>query len=723
MPNPSPMPPTSAGVDETSNPTQAEPAAQSTGGADPMVGRTVGEYRIDRVLGKGGMGAVYEAVDCRTGSTVALKLLPDALSRDPIALKRFRAEAVAAGRLRHPNCVAVLDVAEAGPDTGAGLIAMELIRGGNARDFLDRRGPFNWPEATRVIADVCRGLAAAHAAGIVHRDIKPANILRSTEGVVKLADFGLAKDFEGGHDSQTGSLTGSGTVVGTPHYMSPEQCNSMPPDPRSDLYSLGATYYSLLTGRPPYAYAGNTMQIMFAHCRHPVPDPRDAVPDVPVRIAAIVGRALAKDPEQRYQSAVEMLDDLEALLAAPASVRGMAAAAPPSEWDTFVNAADTLRSSTRHRAAVVDPQGSRRFLLIGSIVTVVALAFIFYMGQSPDPVAPRSTPRPSEPEPTKVPVKAPPQPPREIAGIEPQPVAEHKAHTAMITFIAFAPDGKTFASVAEDGTGSLRRTKDAEELFRLADEGAGKQRIAAFLRDGSALLTGADDGMIRVWETGNGRLTHSWKINGSVRGLVPLPDGKTVAAVDEDGVVSFLGLPEGKPVGEPWRVGAGVRSLGASPDGLTLAAGGGDGVIRICLLPDRKTAFELRGHEKPVTSVVFAPDDATRLISGGEDHKVMFWNLAGRTQVKVLTEHTNCVNALAIAFQGRVLASASCDQSHRLWRLPEGRTLTELPFPNGAKVVAVAISPDNEWMAGGDLDGVLRLWRLKPVFADAGPRE
>ena len=266
------------------------------------VGRRLGKYDLVGLLGAGGMGVVYEAQDTVLNRRVALKLLPPALAEsDRQALRRFLREAQAAARLNHPNVVAIYDVV---PDGEVNYLVMELARRGSAQDYLRRRGRLPWPKATRIVADLCRGLAAAHEQGLVHRDVKPANVMRSADRVVKLADFGLAKPVGG-----EASLTGSG-IVGTPDYMSPEQCRGEPLDARTDLYALGATYYALLVGRPPYP-RGVPVQTMFAHCSSPVPDPRAAVPEVPPAVVAVIQKAMAKRPGERYQSAAEMLADLK----------------------------------------------------------------------------------------------------------------------------------------------------------------------------------------------------------------------------------------------------------------------------------------------------------------------------------------------------------------------------------------------------------------------------
>jgi Leucine-rich repeat (LRR) protein len=308
----------------------------SSGGAAPVdrrIGSLLGNFQIVGILGEGGMGVVYEAVDRFIERRVALKVLPDGLAKDPKALKRFLAEAKSAGKLNHPNAVAIHQVGE---QAGTYFIVMELVRGGSARDFINGRGPFNWPEATRITADVCRALYAAHQVGLVHRDIKPSNIMRASDGTVKLADFGLAKQADGG-----GVLSAAGVAVGTPEYMSPEQCYGRPLDGRTDIYSLGATFFTLLTGRSPYGGRPGVVETMQAHCSDPIPDPRMFNPSVPDAVAEIVFRAMAKKPADRHQTIAEMLAELEAVLPAEGAPVG-----PGPEWSDFVAALPGRRSTT-----------------------------------------------------------------------------------------------------------------------------------------------------------------------------------------------------------------------------------------------------------------------------------------------------------------------------------------------------------------------------------------
>ena len=276
--------------------------------ANAWIGRSLGKYQITAVLGQGGMGIVFKAHDPLIDRDVAIKLLPEELAEDETALGRFLAEAKAVGRLNHQNVVSVYDV---GQDGKAYYLVMELMPGGSAAERLDRGQSCSVLDATRIAIDACKGLAAAHATGLIHRDVKPANLMRGTDGAFKITDFGLAKTTT----PRTREITQAGMVVGTPYFMSPEQCDAKPVDARSDIYSLGATYYSLLSGRSPYEDYDSVLQVMFGHCQGDIPDPRTADPSIPMACAAIVARAMAKSPADRYQTAGEMLADLEAVAA------------------------------------------------------------------------------------------------------------------------------------------------------------------------------------------------------------------------------------------------------------------------------------------------------------------------------------------------------------------------------------------------------------------------
>jgi urea transport system substrate-binding protein len=269
-------------------------------GVDPMIGGELAEFKIKRLLGKGGMGAVYEGVDTLLQRSAAVKVLPRSAAGDTRALVDLLREARAASLVRHPNLVAIYQVGEY---SGGIFIAMELVTGGSCLDWLKKKGPMSEAQATWLIAEAARGLAAAHRHKIVHRDIKPANLMLDGEGSVKVADFGLAMKVKG-----AATISG-GHVMGTPRFMSPEQAKGEPLDARSDVYSLGATYFCLLTGRAPFP-GPSLMDILYAHVEEPVPDPATFRPGLPAGCRRVIEKAMAKKREDRYQSGDEMAADL-----------------------------------------------------------------------------------------------------------------------------------------------------------------------------------------------------------------------------------------------------------------------------------------------------------------------------------------------------------------------------------------------------------------------------
>jgi urea transport system substrate-binding protein len=278
--------------------------ALNRGATKAWVGQSLGKYRITACLGQGGMGTVFRAHDSMIERDVAIKVLMGKLAADESAADRFLAEAKAAGKLNHPNVVAIHEICQ---DGHSYYLVLEFVEGGSLSDWLSR-GALSVLDATQAMIDSCKGLGAAHAAGLIHRDVKPANLMRAADGTIKVADFGLAKAADTGRQ-----FTHTGMIVGTPNFMSPEQCESRPLDHRSDIYSLGATYYSLLTGKDPYQNSDSIAQLMYQHCHGLVPDPRAINPNIPEACARIITRAMAKAPADRYQSTNDMMADLQAL--------------------------------------------------------------------------------------------------------------------------------------------------------------------------------------------------------------------------------------------------------------------------------------------------------------------------------------------------------------------------------------------------------------------------
>jgi serine/threonine protein kinase len=259
-------------------------------------GQTIAHYRLIEPLGAGGMGIVYKAEDIRLHRFVALKLLPDDVAGDPAALARFRREAQAASALNHPNICTIYDIGET--EDGRLFLAMPLYDGETVEQRI-KRGPLAIGDATEIAVQMLRGLAKAHARGIIHRDIKPANVFVTTDGVVKLLDFGIAKLADV-------SLTGPASrPLGTVAYMSPEQAHGTPVDHRTDLWSAGAVLYEMLSGRRPYPRG---VPGASAEARASAPAPLVGQrPDVTPALERIVMKALERYPADRFATAEELV--------------------------------------------------------------------------------------------------------------------------------------------------------------------------------------------------------------------------------------------------------------------------------------------------------------------------------------------------------------------------------------------------------------------------------
>ena len=265
-------------------------------------GFKLGPYRILNQIGAGGMGQVFLAEHATLRRQVALKVLPPRQALDPANVERFYREARAAAALDHPNIVHAYDVA---CDRGTHFLVLEYIDGETLDRALARRQRLPVGEAVGHAVQAAAGLQHAHDKGVAHRDVKPANLLVGRDGIVKILDLGLAQFFE---DSGTRLNRSSDVVMGTTDYASPEQLSGEEADLRSDIYSLGATLYHLLTGQPPFT--GSTAAKMVAHHLSAVPPAREACPDVPEGLSEIVGRMLAKDPGERFQTAAQVVQSL-----------------------------------------------------------------------------------------------------------------------------------------------------------------------------------------------------------------------------------------------------------------------------------------------------------------------------------------------------------------------------------------------------------------------------
>ena len=320
-------------------------------------------YRLGTRLAVGGMGTVFAATDEKLDRPVAIKVLADNLAHDESFVERFRREARAAAGLGHPNIASVYDYGE---ENGCHFIVMELVEGRDLAQVLRTEGPLSPERTVAIVSQICAALGHAHAAGIIHRDVKPANVIVDDNDRVKVTDFGIAR---AAGDSK---LTMTGSVLGTAHYISPEQANGAPLSQRSDLYSLGIVVYESLTGALPFT-GSSPMSVAMRHLNDGMPAPSELNPAVPEALDRVVEKATMKDPAARYVDAAEMGAALDASVGAP----GAATTAVLEQ--TTGRHAQTESSVWPIPGDRWDPTSlGRKVLLVFALLAAVALALLVW---------------------------------------------------------------------------------------------------------------------------------------------------------------------------------------------------------------------------------------------------------------------------------------------------------------------------------------------------------
>jgi hypothetical protein len=678
------------------------------------------------------MGVVYEAEDRELSRRVALKMLRVTTDADPAELaddeERFVREARLSARLpKHPNIVSVY---EAGILGGRRYIAMELIDGVQFQEWRALKST-SLRLKIAVLRDVALAVHHAHLHGVIHRDLKPANILVDELNVPHVTDFGLAKQIT---REQAVTLTGSGFLLGTPAYVSPEQAQGAKDvDRRTDVWSMGIMLYEILTGRLPFE-GMNALDIVIKTVRDPIALPsttrRTTLASTDKALERICMRALCKSPDERYQSAGDMAEDMTRWLQGRRVIASLPRQ-PRKNWKiAAAGAAVTLAvvfiglfrapssedpEAAAERAAQFIAQGRR--LLVQNRPTDALIAFGRALEEEPKNKAAAAGKKEAQEKliaSVKVQPKEPPPPP-------PSPVSlgtsgelpPLQGHQNGVHLVAFSPDGKSLVTGSFDNTvrlwdvagRSLRKVLVVAKVFPVS---------ATVSRTGGWIAAGFLDGELRVWDAnGEPQKTlggHSLQVTG----VAFTPDGAFLASASTDGSARLWDRASGTVKASKEGFPKGAMCLAMSQDGKMAAVGAADPLIKILDLPSWQERWTLdRVHELEVRCAAFSPDGA-RLASGGNEGHVVVIELGSGRRL-VLKGHTKGVIGIAFSPDGQWIASASYDGTLRRWDARSGALLGVIQAHTSC--MAVAFSPDGRLMAAGLGDGSVRFWNVEVVKA------
>lgn len=688
-------------------------------------GMPFGKYRLERLLGTGGMGQVWRARHEMLGRDYALKIMSPAVLSAPGAVTRFQREIAALGKLDDPHVVRATYADEV---DGRHYLVMELIDGPDLTTLLTGVGPLAPADACEIARQAAAGLAAAHRLGLVHRDIKPSNLLLGRDGVVRIVDFGLAR-FAAGDASE---LTRAGQTPGTPLYMAPEQLRGERPDIRADLYSLGLTLYRLLRG-------GSGAVILRA-------DERLSPP-----LVAVLERLLAAEPAGRYDSPDELASAL-APLADGADLRRLVRAfdartsgSPPAAVDP----ADTDRAAPVPPRAVIGrrSQSLARWvtfglLLIGLGVVVARpwrdgkppsappLDTSGAVGHPADPKGslesqPTAAPSPLDGlDPSRVPagLRFAGQPPELVAAM----VNPRGWHAKLANAVAVSPNiGSQLVSGAYDPIVRVWNSRTLlldQELTGHGNDAQGRTCIwsVAIASDGHWLASGDSLGVVRTWrrESHGYVATHEFAGHGGwVHGVAFLPNGRLISGAFP-GQLRIFHLDNSRPP-IVFDNGDEFLCLAVSDDGAFLASGSQRGHLRVWDMTGAEPVpcDTRRVHDGMLRSVAWLPDGSGLATCGGwpaDQHVRLTPFRERRLQEPVLVgEHTRFVSAVAVHPRQPWIVSVGSDiAGYRVWDYRERRELFRVPQAGGIEIVSVAFSPEGRRFYSAGLDRNLHVWNV-----------
>ena len=648
--------------------------------------KMIGKYQIIGKIGEGGMGAVYKALVPSTGLEVALKILPKKFSSEQSYVTRFRREASVGMGLDHPNIVHTFDV---GDDKGVHFIALELVAGGDLENRIKQRGIFADNEALGIIREVALGLQHAHEKGLVHRDIKPPNILFDADGHAKLSDLGLVKM----SDPETSHLTQSGMVVGTPHYIAPEQARGESDiDVRADIYALGATLYRLVTGKTPFE-GSNALEIITKHLNQELVAPDEVNPTVGDGCTTIIEKMMAKARNDRYTQPADLIRDIDRVLAGQA----------PESGELEIGKS-SVQISAKRRARNPSPRSP---LLRG--------------------------------EGEKAPRHAPPAPPLlagEGAGGRGAPARIRRSSGAVQRPQELIEEPAPAASHAPKPSRTARRPSEqlpAEPQPAQSKKGGGillwgigAGAAGLLLIVGLAITFGSSNS--KPSEPKNKVADSAQPANPdppknpqpvAPPPVAPAPKRPTEELAQEafTALTRFEGLKPDDTAGRVKRVDQFIEQY---RDSIVASR------ARILLNdiknpPFAKEKWIVRHPRDAVWWLAFTPD-STGLATAGRDGAVRLWDIQARNQKASFPGNDTGAWSLAISPDGKTLAAGDFRGAVRIWDVESHKLRSTLTHASAGQVTvkAVAFSPNGKWLATTGFDKIVKLWNaqdLSPVWS------
>ena len=648
-------------------------------------------YRPIKSLDAGGFGKTYlaEDIDKLNEHCVIKQFAPQVQGTGALnkATELFEQEAKQLQQLgKHLKIPTLLAYFE--QDNRLYLV-QEFIEGQNLLAELQQQGIFNEQKVRELLLDLLDILKTVHQYKVIHRDIKPENIIRRSDGKLVLIDFGASKRLTATVMKQVG------TTIGSFGYAPLEQMEGGEAYPTSDLYSIGATCFHLLSGIYPWELWKRQGYGWVASWRQHLQQP------VSQELGRMLDKLLQEEYQQRYQSAEEVLQDLNPPLSPSILPTQPVIATPVSPPPSTVISQPPASTLVAPAKPLRIPQGLlqklsrqninlRKRFLVGAAITIVGTQIYGYVRDVLFPTSPISV----------------------IASKDSDVFLERTltGHSYVLNSVAISPDGNTLASGDRGGTIKLWNLATGEQIRTLTGHSFQAFSVA-FSPDRKTLASGGGDSTIKLWNLATGEQIRTLTEHSNVVASVAFsPDGKTLASGSAD-TIKLWNLATGEQICTLTERSNDVNSVAISPDGKTLASGNDHNTIKLWNLATGEEIRTLTGHSDKVWSIAISRDGKT-LASGSLDNTIKLWNLATGEQIRTLTGHSEEVNSVAFSPDGKTFASGSVDNTIKLWNLATGeqiRTLTE----HSNDVNSIAFSPDGKTLASGSNDKTIKIWRLR----------